>query len=77
MNAPTIPETFRRIVSFLETNRTPYVVVGGLAAGLQGEPRTTRDVDLMVTLPSSKVGMIARAARDAGFDIEPDLAETQ
>jgi hypothetical protein len=74
---PSIPEAFRKIVSFLEQERIPYVLIGGLAASLHGEPRTTDDVDTLVSLPSREVPRIARQARAEGFDIEPDHAETQ
>lgn len=74
---PTVIEAFRRAVELLEAERVPFVVVGGLAAGLQGEPRYTDDVDFMVTLPSKKVYRFAEKAKARGFDIEPDLAETQ
>lgn len=73
--APTIPDAFRRIVAFLEAERVPFVVIGGLAAGLQGEPRATRDVDLMVTLPTSRLHGILEAARAEGFHMDPEEAE--
>jgi hypothetical protein len=68
---------FTKAVKFLEGERVPFVVVGGIAASLQGEPRLTADVDLMITLKSSCVPALAAAAKGAGFDIEPELAETQ
>ena len=45
---PPVPEAFREAVLFLEGNRIPFVIVGGIAAGLQGEPRYTRDVEFMI-----------------------------
>lgn len=41
----TVPEAFRKVVELLEAERTPFVVIGALAAGLQGDPRMTNDVD--------------------------------
>ena len=40
----------RDLVAWLEAMRVEGVVIGGLAAGLLGRPRLTRDVDLLVTL---------------------------
>jgi predicted nucleotidyltransferase len=74
---PSVPDTFRRIVGFLEAEKVPFVVVGGIAAGLQGEPRGTQDVDLMVTYPSSRVYRLAQKANEAGWHIDPEQAETQ
>ena len=74
---PSVPEAFRKAVELLESERVPFVVIGGLAASLQGEPRNTDDADFMITLPTSRVHGFARKAKELGFDIEPDLAETQ
>ena len=74
---PTVPEVFRKGVDLLEAEGVPFVVVGGIAASLQGEPRYTDDVDFMVTLPTSRVQSLVEKARAEGFDIEPELAETQ
>ena len=41
-------EALGRAVQFLEREDIPFVVVGGLANAVWGEPRTTRDVDLKV-----------------------------
>jgi hypothetical protein len=44
------PSTFSgllaRIASTLETRTIPYVVIGGYAAVLYGEPRLTRHIDI-------------------------------
>lgn len=74
-DAPTVPDAFRKTVTFLEAERIPFVVVGGLAAGLQGEPRMTRDVDLMITLPSSRVLSLADSAAKTGFSVDRDVVE--
>jgi predicted nucleotidyltransferase len=39
---------------FLEDNRIPYAVLGGLALQHWGEPRTTQDVDMVVLVPSKQ-----------------------
>src|SRR6266511_1343512 len=74
---PTVPEAFKKGLELLQVERVPFVVIGGLAASLQGEPRNTEDADFMITLPTARVQHFARKAKELGFDIEPDLAETQ
>ena len=74
---PTVPEAFRKSVFLLEKERIPFVVVGGIAAGIQGEPRYTNDADFMILLKTGNIHQLARASKSAGFDIEPDQAETQ
>jgi len=41
-------EALGRAAQFLERENIPFIVVGGLANAVWGEPRTTRDVDLKV-----------------------------
>ena len=41
----------RRIVSDLEGQGSAWALVGGLAVSARTEPRTTRDVDVAVTVP--------------------------
>ena len=36
------------VVAFLEEERVPYVLIGGLAVQHWGEPRATRDIDVTV-----------------------------
>ncbi|MEW6609526.1 MAG: hypothetical protein AB1414_19130 [bacterium] len=40
----SLPETFRKIISFLEEEKFDYLVIGGLASATLGEPRMTQDV---------------------------------
>jgi predicted nucleotidyltransferase len=72
---PSIPEAYRKALTFLERERVPFVVVGGLAAAFQGEPRATNDVDFMVTVDTARVWSFAEEAKQAGFDVDPHLAD--
>jgi predicted nucleotidyltransferase len=72
---PSVPEAYRRAIDLLDAERVLYVLVGGLAAGLQGQPRVTRDVDFMITLASQRVWHLTEAARKEGFDVDPHEAE--
>ncbi|MFN0060421.1 MAG: nucleotidyltransferase [Planctomycetota bacterium] len=74
---PTVRETFQRLVDLLEAHQTPFVVIGGLAVGLQGEPRATLDVDVLVTLAPADVSKLAHAAQASGWNIDPVAATTQ
>jgi predicted nucleotidyltransferase len=71
---PAITEVFRRIVGFLEREKVEFVVVGGLAASLQGRPRYTEDIDLMVNLRSSRVPELAELAKKEGFEVAVEPA---
>jgi hypothetical protein len=40
--------TLADVIGFLDQHRIRYALIGGLAASLQGEPRVTADVDLVI-----------------------------
>ena len=58
---------FHQIVKLLETLRFPYLIVGGMATGILGEPRLTHDVDAIVDFQSSDIERILQKARESGF----------
>lgn len=57
----------RAVVAWLDENATPYVVVGGLAASVLGEPRQTRDVDLVAAISTADVEGALKQARAFGL----------
>ena len=58
--------TFKRIFAFLNGTGIPYVLIGGIASGILGEPRATDDVDLLVFLPADALDRLLGKARKAG-----------
>jgi hypothetical protein len=54
-----------------------YLLYGGLAAGLWGEPRYTEDVDFVLFLPERHAYKFLREAARHGFSVEEDLAIQQ
>lgn len=65
------PSTFSallaRIASALETRGIAYMVIGGHAAILYGEPRLTRDIDVAVALGPDQLGRLLDVVRGAGL----------
>jgi hypothetical protein len=45
----------------------PYYVTGGVAAITYGEPRTTRDLDVVVAVAPENLGQLGAALEEAGF----------
>ncbi len=43
------------VVAFLEEERVPYVLIGGLAVQHWGEPRTTRDIGITVLMDEANL----------------------
>ena len=50
-----------RIVGALNGAGIPYMLTGSLASSLQGEPRATHDIDLVVDIAASAVARVTRA----------------
>jgi hypothetical protein len=43
-------ELLRKVVGVLEASKTPYMVTGSFVSSVQGEPRSSHDIDLIVSL---------------------------
>src|SRR5580698_8759475 len=43
-------ELLKKVVAALEASNTPYMLTGSYASSLQGEPRLTHDIDLVVEI---------------------------
>lgn len=54
-----------------------YILYGGLAAALWGEPRYTEDVDLVLFLPERQAVRFLREASRHGFFVDESLAIQQ
>lgn len=44
------PELLRRVVEVLERTNVPYMFVGSTVSSLQGQPRSTHDIDIVVQI---------------------------
>ena len=51
----------KRIVEALDEAGIPYMLTGSLASSLQGEPRTTHDIDLVVDIAPADVARVSQA----------------
>ena len=54
-------DLLRAAVEELERQQIPYMVVGSLASGAYGEPRMTRDIDLVLDLKAEQVATLCAA----------------
>jgi hypothetical protein len=43
-------ELLKKVVTVLESANTPYMLSGSWASSMQGEPRLTHDIDLVVAI---------------------------
>lgn len=58
---------FGGVIDILEAMGIDYVIWGGVAAALYGEPRFTQDMDLVVRLAYSRVDRLARVLEEDGY----------
>jgi hypothetical protein len=56
--------SFRRILELLERHGVEYVVVGGVAAVLQGAPVTTFDIDTLIKVDAANIDRLVAALAD-------------
>lgn len=59
----------------LERKNIPYMLIGGQAVLLYGEPRLTRDIDITLGIDTDKVKSIISLAGDLRLKILPENAE--
>ena len=61
-----------------EQYNIPYYITGGVAAILYGEPRTTRDLDIVINLQRDQLTLLVDALETSGFYCPPGaVAELQ
>jgi len=66
-----ILSVFRSILSVLEAHRIDYMVVGSVASIVYGEPRLTKDMDLVVELPPGSVPRFHTLFPEERFYVPP------
>ncbi|OUL29664.1 hypothetical protein BV378_05700 [Nostoc sp. RF31YmG] len=50
-----------------ESTNIPYYVTGGVAASLHGEPRSTRDLDLVIEVQPQQINLLVETLEGAGY----------
>jgi len=67
------------VINFLEESKKPYLVIGGVAVSVIGEPRMTQDIDLIVSIQKQDISHFLESAIANGFelDIEKELVKVE
>jgi len=58
---------YKKTISFLNKEKFDYIVIGGIAAGILGEPRATGDIDIDIILDKNNISGFLKKAKKAGF----------
>ena len=70
----TQTDLLRHLAAELERLGIPYMVVGSIASGIHGEPRMTRDIDVVIEVSSRQVPALCRAFPDDAYYVSPEAA---
>jgi len=65
----TLDQFYTNIIDFLEESKSTYVIIGGLAVSLIGEPRMTLDVDLILSLPKDEIKRFLMNVANKGYEL--------
>jgi hypothetical protein len=63
-------ELLTKVIRVLDSAGIQYMVTGSIASSLQGEPRTTHDVDIVVDINSSSVKELLKAFPSPDFYLD-------
>src|ERR1700746_3430934 len=70
------PELLKRVVQALEAVGIDYMVTGSVVSSLQGEPRATHDIDIVIALEKSSMAkLLARFPPPAYHLDEADIRD--
>ena len=61
-----LPEDFQDFIKFLNENKVRYLLVGGWAVGLYGNPRATKDIDFLIAVDDANLERLKNAMYDFG-----------
>ncbi len=65
----TMEEVFVKLASFLNKENFEYIIIGGMAAAVLGQPRVTGDIDVDIMLNKDDVSDFLNKAKKAGFKV--------
>lgn len=68
-------EIARLLHPIFEQLLIPYYITGGVAASTYGDPRTTRDMDIVIELQQADILQLVTALEQAGFYCPPGAVE--
>ena len=63
-------ELLKRVVGVLDQANIAYMITGSVASSLQGEPRSTHDIDLVVRIPKVKATRLKEAFSAPDFYLD-------
>lgn len=65
-------ELLKKVIGVLEGADIPYMITGSVASSLQGEPRSTHDIDVIVSIQKPAIKKLAQAFPSPRFYLDED-----
>lgn len=63
----SLEDVYKKTADFLNQEKYEYIIIGGIAAGVLGEPRVTGDVDVDILLEKNEIPAFFERAKKEGF----------
>jgi len=64
-----LEDVFVKLVSFLNKEKFEYIIIGGMAVSVLGEPRVTVDIDVDILLDKDDISKFLEKTKKAGFNV--------
>jgi predicted nucleotidyltransferase len=71
----SLDKLYQKTLKILEKEKIPYLLIGGLAVGILGEPRMTQDIDLILYISKSAVAAFLKRLKKEHFSFAPGTIE--
>ena len=69
------PELLTKVIHFLEHYGFEYMVTGSVVSSLQGEPRATHDIDIVINLTTNAVSLLTQAFSPPRYYLSKEAVE--
>lgn len=69
------PKLLKKVLDLLDENHIEYMVTGSIVSSIQGEPRTTHDIDLLVNITPSEIPSLVNAFNPPDYYITESAIE--
>ena len=56
-----LPEDFKDFILFLNEHKVRYILLGGWAVGIYGNPRATKDIDFFIAIDNENIDHLQKA----------------
>lgn len=72
----TLGDLMALVISALERHGVPFMVTGSLASSYHGEPRATRDIDVVIDPDANALEDLVEDLQDAGLYVDREAARS-